>query len=149
MDKRVKISFDYDSTLSEVHVRELARFLIAGGVDVWVLTSRKDDFIYDENGKIIGRSDYNKDIRKTMQSIGIPENNVIYTGGSFKAALYKKHGFDMHFDDDWNEVEEINKEGGKAFLVDMRMHDIKHVLDMQFNGHVHDCNNNANGKYRF
>ncbi len=139
MDKKLKISFDFDKTLSTSNVQALAKLLIAAGADVWVLTARHDDFIRF-NGKIIGHSNWNDDVRNVMKAVGIPEDKVIYTSGAFKAKTYQENEFDMHFDDDWNEVDEINKIGGNAFLVDMKISDVKHILALQFNGHKHECN---------
>ncbi len=125
----MKISFDYDMTLSEPHIRELAKLLIKAGADVWVLTSRQDDYIRDENGAILGTSSQNSDLYQVIKYLEIPKNKVIYTNGAFKQGEYARGGFDLHFDDMWDEVEMINRNGGKALLVDMQLYDMLHLIN--------------------
>jgi hypothetical protein len=122
MCKTLKISFDFDCTLGETHIQELVKLLIAVGTDVWVLTSRQDD-------KEIGHCGFNMDLYRICDKLGIPKHKVIYTNGALKWGEYCRMGFDMHFDDMWDEVEEINKNGGKAFLVDMRIKDVLHLMN--------------------
>lgn len=134
----MKISFDFDLCLGETHIQNLATILIAGGADIWILTARVHDHVY-ENGKIIGHKGINMDIRQICKKLGISENKIIFTGGSLKYKLYKEHGFDLHFDDDIREVEMIRRNGGKAMLVEMDLRDIVYELH-----NVDDLNNYLN-----
>lgn len=43
MDKKLKISFDFDGTLTNSKICELAKTLVNNGADVWILTSRIDN----------------------------------------------------------------------------------------------------------
>jgi len=131
MGKTIKISFDFDMTLGERHIQELASLLILAGADVWILTARVDDYIRDENKKIIGYNGYNHDLRQVARRLGIPKDKILFTGGARKVKMYQEHKFDMHFDDMWDEVEAINRVGGKAMLVDMRIGDIIHLMNCE------------------
>ena len=117
MNKKLKISFDFDSTLTKPVIQKLAETLLDAGCDVWILTSRLNDTWYYPDGSVLKCSGYNYDIRKIAEEIGIPENKILYSEGNLKKDLYFKHKFDLHYDDDSIEVEEINNAGGMALLV--------------------------------
>ena len=123
----MKISVDFDCTLGEPYIQQLAKLLILGGADVWVLTSRTDDYIRWE-GKIIGHQGFNMDLYRVCEKVGIPKDKIIFTGGPFKYKLFLEHKFDLHFDDDFKEVELINRNGGRAMLVDLHLADIAFEL---------------------
>ena len=135
MKNKLKISFDFDGTLGfNPTLQRLAETLFDAGNDVWILTARQDDTVYDEFGPdssvIVGHHGLNMDIRRVAKDIGI-EDKILFTGGSLKVDLYLKHNFNMHYDDDPNEVDAINKAGGMAFLVNMREEDMKVYTDMK------------------
>jgi hypothetical protein len=126
----MKISFDFDGCLGEKHIQMLAKLLIAAGADVWCITSRFDDNIYDENGAFQGyRGGQNQVVRDVCSNVGIPHHKIIYTNGAFKVNEYAKGSFDLHFDDMFDEVEAIQRNGGKALLVDFSVYDLKQALD--------------------
>lgn len=125
----MKISFDFDGCLGEKHMQMLAQLLIMAGADVWVITSRHDDNLYDENGAFQGYRGTNIDVRNVCSKVGIPHHKIIYTNGAFKVNEYAKGSFDMHFDDMFDEVEAIQRNGGKALLVDFSVYDLKQALD--------------------
>jgi len=127
--KTPKISFDFDGCLGELHIQTLAKLLIIAGADVWVLTSRNHDTIFDQNGAPQGNRGVNEDVRNVCKTVGIPEYKIIYTNGDFKVDEYAKGSFDMHFDDMFDEVEMITRNGGKALLVDFNVYDLKDALD--------------------
>lgn len=128
MDKKLKISFDFDGTLSVPMIQNLAKILIASGADVWIVTARFDNTFYSGNTKFV--VNINSDVRYIADIVGIPHNKIIFTNGSLKRNTYFDEGFDIHFDDMWDEVEEINKCGGNAMLVDFSAPDI--MLDGKF-----------------
>lgn len=123
----MKISFDYDMTLSEPYVQTLASLLVKAGADVWVVTARHDDKVMSV-GKVIGHQGHNMDLRRVIEKVGIPHEKVIYTNGDWKYKVYFDRQFELHFDDMFNEVENINRRGGKAVLVDYSMHDQAYEL---------------------
>jgi hypothetical protein len=118
----MKISFDYDMTLGEPFIQEIAKMFIKCNADVWVLTSRTSDRVYDD-GKLIGFRGWNTDLRIVTKKLGIPEDKIIYTEGAFKWKAFFHNKFDLHFDDMYNEVENIHRRGGKALLVGYDMFD--------------------------
>ena len=118
---------DFDCTLGETYIQQLTKLLILGGADIWVLTSRTDDYIRFE-GKIIGYQGFNKDLYGVCQRLGIPKEKILYTNGSYKYELFLEHKFDLHFDDDFKEVEMINRNGGKSMLVDFHLGDLAYEI---------------------
>ncbi len=111
----MKVSFDFDNTLSEPCIQSIAKSLVDSGHDVWVITARAIFFSEIEPIKYL--TIFNKDIVKVCEEIGIDLSKVIITGGSLKHDYYINGKFDLHFDDDWEEVLEINNRGGNAVLV--------------------------------
>ncbi len=101
----MKISFDFDSTLSTVRMQNLAKKFIADGHDVWITTSRdpsslevlaKTPWVKEQNEKLVEIAKY----------VGIPEHKIVYTAHQIKWEFLIN--FDMHFDDDQIEIEEID-----------------------------------------
>jgi len=126
--KKLKVSFDFDGTLHIPVIKKLAEVLLDSGADVWIVTARFNDWAFDENQKRIGNLGQNTDLRALAAEIGIDNDNIIYTNGALKSTEYFKGNFDLHYDDDYLEVEEINRFGGNAVLVDMRIPDLKSEL---------------------
>ena len=94
----MKLSFDYDNTLSDNQaIQLLVRCLVEGAHDVWILTSRA------------GPPVVNKDLYAMMYALDIPKTNVIFVDNGSKLEAFKKHKFEAHFDDDHLVVDEINK----------------------------------------
>lgn len=102
----MKISFDFDDTLSLQKIQKLAKSLIESNNDVWVITSRFDKSL-----------SMHRDLYTVCNSIGLPRHKVIFTNGGLKSTEYSLGSFDMHYDDDWEEVLTINNNGGLAILV--------------------------------
>ena len=91
-----KISFDYDSTLSESWVQSLAALLIPV-TEVWIVTSRAP-------------GPQNRDLMKIAFELGIPEERIVFTDGAYKWSSLKHHGIEVHFDDMEDEILEINNQ---------------------------------------
>jgi len=113
----MKISFDFDGTLTEYAIKETARTFIQSGHDVWVVTARAD-------------CNYNADLWGVCKYIGLPKDKVIFTNGDLKFYEYEKGNFELHYDDEWDEVLNINRVGGTAILVNPDFQDI--YMNMQF-----------------
>lgn len=110
----MKISFDFDSTLTVPYIRRLASKYIEEGHTVRVTTSR-----YDCTVPILGQSGMtfsNNDVFELMEIIGISE--VVFTNGEFKYKFLE--GFDIHYDDDEYEISEINNNLNKCIGVRIR-----------------------------
>ena len=113
----MKISFDFDGTLTVEAIKNSAKICIIGGHDVWIVTARTD-------------CNYNTDLYKICDYIGLEHNKVIFTNGDLKITEYEKGNFDLHYDDEWDEVAAINNIGGTAVLVNPDFQDI--YMNMQF-----------------
>lgn len=103
-----KISFDFDGTLSENYIQELAHFL-KHVAELWVCTSRAPGKQND------------KDLKPIVQSLNIPAERILYTDGGMKWSMLNHYGIDIHFDDMEDEIVEINnRDGCKGLLVGLK-----------------------------
>lgn len=110
----MKVSFDFDSTLSRRVVQDFAVKLINMGYEVWIVTSRFDDDPKKMTDKhpswmqafqVEGTND---DLRQVADGLGIPSERIVYTNMELKADYFKGKDFVMHLDDDWVEINHIN-----------------------------------------
>ena len=115
MDTKLKISFDFDCTLSEHHIQLIAHSMIAAGHEVWIVTARCDDRIHDN--EITEERSINRDLFKIAKKLNIPNERIMMTEGSFKWKTLEKLNIDLHFDDVPEEVELIIRNGRKAILI--------------------------------
>lgn len=95
----LKISFDFDDTLSELPMQELAKKYIKLGAEVYITTSRaeyKDGLEYN-----------NSDLFEVADKLGIKRQNITFTNYDDKYKFVKE--YDLHFDDDDNEIALINE----------------------------------------
>lgn len=130
----MKVSFDFDNTLSEEYIQVLAKSLVQSGHDVWIITARA--IFFGGMDKDTYLRTFNRDIVRIGEEIGIDTSKIIITGGSLKYEYYQNCHFDLHFDDNWEEVNEINIRGGHAILVNPDYQEI--YMEMQ-------SRNNDNG----
>ena len=115
----MKVSFDFDGTLSRKDVQEYAKSLVNSGVEVWIVTSRFDD----ENAMkknwhwIKGQ---NKNLFNVAEECGIKLDNIQFTCMESKSIFLKDKGFIFHLDDDVDELMDIldSKDGCKPVNVD-------------------------------
>ncbi len=84
----MKISFDFDQTLSEPHIQAVAKRAIESGHEVYITTAR---FSHSSMPFI------NRDLFNVANNLGIPANQVRFTEGAEKTKWLV--GFDVHFDD--------------------------------------------------
>ena len=101
-NKLLKCSFDFDQTLDRPIVQQYARELINRGIDVWVCTARFSD-------KRAPSPDWNKDLYEVTDSLGIPRNKIIFVEMADKYKFLENQGFIWHLDDDWVELNMLNK----------------------------------------
>lgn len=90
----IRISFDFDDTLSLPSVQKIAKELIRVGFDVVIVTSRRSD------GE-------NSDIQEVAQDLGI--DSVFYTDYDLKFTWLKALMCDIHIDNDRNELIHISR----------------------------------------
>lgn len=103
------ITFDFDQTLSELHVRKLAKKLHHGGNDVRIVTAR--------NGNI--NNSWNQDILNAVQEIGIEDKLVTFTCMELKDKFLEEIKADIHIDDDIEELAAIKKNCSKTIGVNV------------------------------
>lgn len=97
-----KVSFDFDSTLSLKEVQGFAKSLILKGYDVWICTSR----LCPEKAP---NNQWNDDLFYVATMLGIPREKIIFTNYEDKAEHLTEE-FIWHLDDDWFEINEINRQ---------------------------------------
>ena len=108
-----RVSFDFDSTLSLKSVQDYAVSLITKGYDLWVVTSRLPDYS-DPNWKIRGMlvPIDNSDLFEVTDRLGINRDQIIFTSHRIKSEVMNEMGLEFlfHLDDDWVEINHINRE---------------------------------------
>lgn len=108
----MKISFDFDQTLSEKHIQDICYATIKAGHHVVILTSRlSPEFRKKHYGSDNHR---NGDLYTVADRLGIKE--IIFTNGQFKAKFLVKHNIDLHYDDMEDEIHRIQRIGKKSLL---------------------------------
>jgi len=105
MKKKPKVSFDFDSTLSEKEVQELAKLLIENDIDVWITTTRYEDI---RNYKAISGANHD-DLIKVITELNIPFHKVKFTNFEWKYEYLKDSEFIWHLDDNPDEFRYIQK----------------------------------------
>lgn len=109
MESTIKVSFDFDDTLSYQSVQRFATYLISDEIDVHITTSRYEDITRykdNENGDL-----NNDDLFKVADRLGITRENIHFTDMEDKADwfnLHKELDFKFHLDNDKIEVMLIN-----------------------------------------
>lgn len=104
----MKVSFDFDATLSKKKAQDFAAKLISEGHEVWVHTTRskeEDQPFWIING--VKRKRGNDDLFEVTDRLGIPRERIVFTNHEFKAGFLEKKDFVMHLDDDWLEIKEL------------------------------------------
>ena len=108
-----RVSFDFDSTLSLKSVQDYAESLINKGYDLWVVTSRVPDGS-DPKWKIRGMwiEIDNSDLFGVTDRLGIKRDQIIFTSYRMKSEVMNEMGLEFlfHLDDDWVELNHINRE---------------------------------------
>lgn len=90
----MKISFDFDSTLSKTKVQNIAKRLMTENHEIVITTSRIKS--YD-----------NADLYSVADSLGITD--ITFTNAENKVEYLLRNNVDMHIDDDRFEIDLINK----------------------------------------
>lgn len=100
------VTFDFDCTLSRKDVQDYAISLIKKGVDVYVLTSRYDE-LHKHRYKL---NPTNEDLYKVTDRLGIERAKIRFQCMRPKAEYLFGTNVIWHLDDDYIEVNEINRE---------------------------------------
>lgn len=102
----MKVSFDFDGTLSRKDVQGFAKELINMGIDVWIVTSRTST----EDAKkkawwwVEKQNDY---LFEVANECGIPKEKIVFTGQVEKVVYLTDRDFVFHLDDDEYELIQI------------------------------------------
>jgi hypothetical protein len=115
----MKVSFDFDSCLSEDDIQKIAGVFIQSPLcQTFIITSRSNNEFCK-----------NTDLFKIANNLGIKKENIHFTDGDFKWRKIKELGITFHFDDMEDEVHLINANGGCAFLYNFDVQMTKWLLD--------------------
>ena len=104
INNKIKLSFDFDGTLSLPSVEEFAKELIEQGYSVYITTSRVND---STSYQPWIDSESNKDIWELCDRIGLNKYNVNFTAHDDKINFLRGKNFLFHLDDDIYELIEI------------------------------------------
>jgi hypothetical protein len=99
----MKVSFDFDGTLSRKDVQNFAKGLVESGYDVWIVTSR----IATEPALVKGWhwvERQNQELYDVAERVGIKIDNIIFTEFVDKIEFLKDKDFIFHIDDDVDEL---------------------------------------------
>jgi pyruvate-formate lyase-activating enzyme len=102
----MKVSFDFDGTLSRKDIQEFTKFLVKEGHEVWIVTSRFDDKTATERAWWWIK-DQNESLFKVAKECAINKNNIVFTCSETKIKFLEGRGFDFHLDDDDIELLDI------------------------------------------
>jgi len=98
----MRISFDYDGTLSKKAYRDIAAIALKDGHDVYVVTARHDDNL--------------DDVKKVADLLGIKRSNIYATNGRDKVDTLLKLKIKLHYDNNQEQVDKIRAAKIKAIL---------------------------------
>lgn len=102
----MKVSFDFDGTLSRTDVQDFAKTLVDSGIDVWIVTSRiATEPALKKGWHWIERQ--NQELYDVAEKVGIKRENIIFTEFVPKIKFLKDKNFTFHIDDDVDELMDI------------------------------------------
>jgi hypothetical protein len=91
----MKISYDFDDTLSTSKGQQMALNDIKNGNDVLILTARQERD--------------NEEVFKVANKLGIAHSNIHFTNGKDKWSFVIRLKIDKHIDNNKEQVDKINK----------------------------------------
>ena len=100
----IRISVDFDGCLSEKHVQNTVRKLIAKGHDVYILTSRNDGIIRIDYSHVYGT---NEVVYQVASEAGVKPWKICFTNQIGKAKYLANTKIQIHIDNDPKELEAI------------------------------------------
>ena len=110
----MKVSFDFDGTLSRKSIQKYAKDLVKLGHEVWITTSRYDSIDKYSKEEVKDwqienlSSAWNK-LFIVANEIGISRDHIIFTNKESKVPYIKEQNFLWHLDDDSLELNAINR----------------------------------------
>ena len=116
--KPVKISMDFDSTLSRKDIHAFAKEMAQAGHEIWIVTSRfADEEAMSKNWHWIPGQ--NEKVFAAAADIGIPRERIVFTNMKPKIEFLGGKGFALHLDDDEIELMDILESRDKCFPVNV------------------------------
>lgn len=115
-----KISFDFDSTLSEDYVQIICKSFLDKPemFDVYVVTTRFNDVFHK-----------NLDLFKITDSLNISREKIHFTFGDFKFKKLKELNINIHFDDMPDEILFCYQHGINGIMVNFKdLNYVKYLL---------------------
>lgn len=106
----MKISIDFDGTLSRKDVQKFTKGLVEDGHEVWIVTSRFDDEYAIKRAWWWIR-DQNKVLFDIADECGIKNENIHFTNQEPKILFLKDKDYVFHLDDDIIELISILESG--------------------------------------
>ena len=100
----MKVSFDFDNTLSKNEVQDFAKSLISKNIEVWIVTARYDD---DNYFKVWYRNGSNSTLYEVVDRLGISRDKIVFMNMESKSNFLNNKGFIWHLDDDYIELNEL------------------------------------------
>lgn len=104
MDNKIKISFDFDDTLTRKNVQDLVRKLPKSETSLYIVTSRLGNIQRMKHGDLKS----NEDIFELASELGIPPHKISFTNQTSKWMVLNESGVKIHIDDDLREVHSLN-----------------------------------------
>lgn len=115
----IKVSFDFDGTLSEEEVQEFASYLVNSGFNVFIITSRiRTDMALSKGWHWIERQ--NNDLLEIADKCNIPRENIVFTEMVDKIEYIEDKEFIFHLDDSDEEIELINISDDECLGIDVK-----------------------------
>lgn len=114
----MKISFDFDNTLTRQSVQEFATDLVHEGHEVWIVTSRYSEEGAPDNLKSRVKVS-NEDVFMVAEDCGINLNHIHFTNMEFKVNFLEENNFSIHIDDDVSELFEIRNRANSCIPINV------------------------------
>jgi hypothetical protein len=89
------VSFDFDDTLSTLKGQDKAKQLLAKGYRVLIITARQ--------------SKDSKEVFEVADKLGIRRSDIFFTNGGNKWHIIKRLGVAIHYDNNKEQIDLINK----------------------------------------
>lgn len=99
----MKVSFDFDGTLTRLDVQRYARLLSKMGIEIHIVTARHQTHDLNKND--------HEDLWRVANKIGIFDENIHFLNCADKSKFFIKQDSDFifHVDDNWFTVDDINE----------------------------------------
>jgi hypothetical protein len=124
----LKVSFDFDSTLSREDVQDFTKDLVKRGFDIWITTSRIDTESALENGWWWIKSQ-NEQLYEVAEECGIKKENIQFTNMKDKIEVLKNKNFLFHLDDDEVELDLIKASNDSCIPVWVELKNWKEICE--------------------